>query len=67
MKIPAIKPPAIHLVKTIGGYYRAYIHGLDSLNNNGLYVTVEIASSETKEDCLRRVNDWFSSMEVVEK
>ena len=58
--------PRIAVVKTLGGYYRVYVHGPDNLQSQTdrpRYCEMDIGRGHTKEEALKAAEAWFSFIE----
>ncbi len=68
-EIPKIDTPSIRITETIGGYWRGYLHGINSLRSEVLtsedsgfleYGVIELANGKTKEEVIGKISAMFS-------
>lgn len=54
--------PRLRVVKTVGGFFRVYIHGPDSLQDNETFAVLDIGRGPTKEAAIAQAQEWFDRM-----
>jgi len=55
--------PKLRLVKTVGNFFRVYVHGPDDLQDNERAAVMDIGRGPTREAAFKQAREWFASME----
>lgn len=55
--------PSLSVVKTVGGFFRVEVHGVDSLQDGQTYAVMDIGRGPTKEAALEDAMQWFAGIQ----
>lgn len=55
--------PSLSVVKTVGGFFRVEVHGVDSLQDGQTYAVMDIGRGPTKEAALEDARQWFAGIQ----